>query len=186
MDLRLILGLALAVQIAVLAIRYTNVSKRISRFTKDLEDRGLVHRQQIDRLDPALFAPGTPATEHRVPLAVRLLTIAICGVILLRAAQVAVEQPGTWTWGLMLVPALAYVAAYLWQFTVRIEGRTISVMTLGFRTQEYRLDRLVQLHDDGIPAYRLRFEGGKTALVLKYVHGHSLMRRALDEALATR
>lgn len=125
-------------------------------------------------------APGR--TEHHVTISVRLATAALTMFVLLKCSELAQDSRVALIWGGALLPVLAYLNAYCWQFKAVLQGKDLTIMTPTFKTETYDLTRLIELHDDPHGTYRLRFQGGQGAWLVKYVNGQQTLRQALEQA----
>ena len=127
---------------------------------------------------------GTPGERsvHRVAIPLRIAVAMVSMLVLLRTAEAAQESRAALVLGLSLLPVFAYATAYCWQFRAVLRGHDLSVMTPAFRTRDYDLTRLTEVHDDLPGACLLRFQGGQTAWLVKYLSGQSTLSRSIDEA----
>ncbi|WP_375173964.1 hypothetical protein [Pseudooceanicola sp.] len=124
----------------------------------------------------------TSHSVHQVAIPVRVAMSVITLAILLRAAERAQADLFSLGMGLVLVPMLAWLNAYVWQFKATLSGTDLTVMTPGFRERTHDLTRLIGLEDDLIVTWHLRFQGGEGCWLLKYLSGRNTLRRALTEA----
>lgn len=136
------------------------------------------------RLNEPGFDPegDTNTTVHEVAIPVRVATALVTLPVLLRVAEVAQMSTMGLIGGLILLPSLAWVNAYVWQFRATLRGSQLSVMTPSFKTQTHDLTHLVELHDNLHGTWGLRFQGGEEAWVLKYLSGRNILRQALLKA----
>lgn len=121
-------------------------------------------------------------SEHQVTIPVRLATAILSMILLLKLAELAQTSRPALVWGATLLPLLAYLNAYCWQFRAVLDGQDLTLMTPSFQTRTYDLTRLIAVHEDPAGTYRLRFQGGHTAWLVKYLSGHETLRHALDKA----
>ncbi|EAQ03045.1 hypothetical protein OB2597_12913 [Pseudooceanicola batsensis HTCC2597] len=122
------------------------------------------------------------SSVHQVAIPIRLAAAVLSLLILVRLGEVAQHARPAFFAGLATLPVLAYVNAYAWQFRAVLRGSDLTLMTPSFRTRSYDLTRLIEVCEDLHGTYRLRFQGGNTAWLVKYLSGHSILRRALFEA----
>jgi len=136
------------------------------------------------RLGDLDFDPDgdTDRSTHQVAIPLRVAAAVVTLFVLLRAAEVARADLFSLVMGLALVPALAWINAYLWQFRAVLSGSDLTIMSPAFRERTYDLTRLTELHDDLIVTWHLRFQGGEGAWLLKYLSGRNTLRRALTKA----
>ena len=119
---------------------------------------------------------------HQIAIPIRLIAAGLTIAVLLKTAQAAELNRTTVFSGLILIPAVAYLNAYLWQFKAVLHGTDLTVMEPDFRTRTYDLTRLVEVHDDPTGTWRLRFQGGGSCWLLKYVSGRNTLRAAIAKA----
>ena len=136
------------------------------------------------RLSDLGFDPEGEAgpSVHEVIIPIRVATALVSLAILLRGAELAQGSTPALISGAALLPALAYLNAYVWQFRATLRGTDLTVMTPLFGSRTYDLTRLIEMHDDPHGTWRLRFQGGEGCWVLKYLSGRNILRRALSEA----
>ena len=132
---------------------------------------------------PGLVLPtsDTGRSEHQVTIPVRLATAILSMILLLKLAELAQTSRPALVWGAMLLPGLAYLNAYCWQFRAVLQGQDLTLMTPSFKTRTYDLTRLIAAQDDPVGT-RLRFQGGHSTWLVKYLSGHETLRHALDKA----
>jgi hypothetical protein len=136
---------------------------------------------RLPRLD--LSPDKDPArSEHHVTIPVRLATAVLTMAVLLKMAELAQTSRPAMIWGGAILPILAYVNAYCWQFKAVLQGSDLTIMTPSFRTKTFDLTRLINVQSEAHGTYRLHFQGGHTATLVKYVNGHDTLRHALDKA----
>ena len=124
----------------------------------------------------------TDKSVHEVAIWLRVMTALATLLVLIRTAEVAQVSTYGVVGGLILLPALAWLNAYNWQFRATLRGTDLTVMTPAFKTRTYDLTRLVELHDNAHGTWGLRFQGGEGCWVLKYLSGRNILRQALLKA----
>ncbi len=136
------------------------------------------HRAPIAVRDPSLAGQS----EHHATGTMRACVALTSLLALLKTAEAAQTSSLALMLGSLMVPLCAWLNAYAWQFHATLSGSDLTLMSPAFREVRFDLTRLVDVRDDAHAAYRLRFQGGKTAWILRYVSGHGTLRRALYEA----
>ena len=136
------------------------------------------------RLGDLSFDPDgdTARSVHEVAIPVRVVTAVVTLFLLIRSAEVAQANLVSLGLGLVLLPALAWLNAYVWQFRATLDGTDLTVMTPSFRTRRFDLTRLVDLEETLHVTWHLRFQGGEACWLLKYLSGRNALRRALRTA----
>lgn len=136
------------------------------------------------RLSDLGFDPegDTDTTVHEIAIPVRVLAALATLPVLIRMAEVAQTSIYGVIGGVIFLPALAWLHAYLWQFRATLHGSDLTVMSPSFRSRTYDLTRLVELRDNLHGTWGLRFQGGEGCWVLKYLSGRNILRQALLKA----
>lgn len=119
---------------------------------------------------------------HEVAIPVRVVSALATFIVLIRVAEVAQVSVYGVIGGVILMPSLAWLNAYVWQFRATLKGSDLTVMGPNFRTQDYDLTRLIEVRDNLHGTWGLRFQGGEGCWILKYLSGRNTLRQALQEA----
>lgn len=138
----------------------------------------------FSRLSDLDFDPDgdTDRTVHEVAIPIRVIAALVTLPVLIRTAEVAQTSTYGLVGGLILLPALAWINAYMWQFKATLSGSDLTIMTSSFRSRTYDLTRLVELRDNLHGTWGLRFQGGEGCWLLKYLSGRNILRQALLKA----
>lgn len=136
------------------------------------------------RLPRLELDPDKPRDQsvHCVTIPIRMVTAIVSMALVLKLSEMAQTSRPAMIWGGVMLPVLAYLNAYVWQFRAVLQGSDLTIMSPAFKTKTHDLTRLVEVQDDPHGTYRLRFQDGHTAWLVKYVNGHDILRHALDKA----
>lgn len=133
--------------------------------------------------EPTYDPEGTHhPSVHEVAIPIRVAAALVTLPVLIRTAEVAQASPYGLIGGVILIPVLAWINAYIWQFRATLDGTDLTVMTPSFRTETFDLTRLTEVHDNAHGTWGLRFQGGEGCWLLKYLSGRNTLRQALSEA----
>lgn len=124
----------------------------------------------------------TGRSVHEIAIPVRVAIALVTLPVLIRAAEVAQGSSQGVVLGIVLLPALAWINAFAWQFRATLSGDDLTVMAPNFRVHRYDLSRLVEVQDAVPGTLCLRFQGGEACWLLKYLSGRNILRQALTEA----
>ncbi|MFW2545331.1 hypothetical protein ACN2XU_22115 [Primorskyibacter sp. 2E107] len=114
--------------------------------------------------DLALFE-ATAGARYLPPLL-------IVWIIILMFKMDQVESMADWVSFAILLAASIYLCTINWKTRIVLDGSTLHKTDWLFRHQTYDLADLTHAEQDASESYRLEFEDGRSAFILRWIRGH--------------